>query len=56
MSLKSTLTLRINVKLRVTRVFYILNSNVMDWEKAFNLQNCALNKTLYYYHLYVRYM
>ena len=36
-NIKSTLTLSINVKLKVTRVLCILNSNGVDEEKEFNL-------------------
>ena len=36
-NMKSTLTLSINVRLKVTRVFCIINSSVIDWEKGFKL-------------------
>ena len=36
-NMKSTLTSSINVTLKVTRVFCIINSSVIDWEKGFKL-------------------
>ena len=52
--MKSTLILSISVKLKMTKVFRILNNSVMDQQKEFNLQNCALNKTFCYYNIYLR--
>ena len=52
--MKNTLTSSINVRLKVTRVFCILISRVIDLEKEFYLKNRELKKTFYYYYLHLR--
>ena len=53
-NMKSTLTLSINIRLKVTRVLCILIGRVIDSEKEFYLKNRELKKTFYYYYLYLR--
>ena len=44
---KSTLTLSINVKIKVTRVLCVLNSNGVDEEKEFNYKLCIEQKVVF---------
>ena len=52
--MKNTLTSSINVRLKVTIVFCILISRVIDLEKEFYLKSRELKKTFYYYYLQLR--